>query len=278
MNPDYIVYDDTSVSYMTLPIFKRGIPAIKPESPTPEGKAEKTRAIAHQVANRLGIPAIHQSVNLWLYQRLIADNLPLMVWCHPIGEDFQVMAQVRSDLTIGQIEDMKLEDRRKYEPKEIKMFYRKQLGNLDQSIWAVSPAHDLVDLVSRMTEVAKPDLALEFALADRQKYCALPAVGGILSDYPAAANTWRFPDQVLLPISTKLAAQFEQRNMTRWMVVDLTGTTWEELLPEGIKGAAVLPEEAKAMGLTEAKNWIPNLDKVDTTTPYLEDFHAADIR
>jgi hypothetical protein len=82
----------------------------------------------------------------------------------------------------------------------------------------------------------------------RTDVVAIPTMGGLITDLPLSAESERrFPAAVCLKVSTKVVTDYE------FVVVDLLG--------DGV-GVALHPSEAKALGLEEAPNWLPDLTGV----------------
>jgi len=101
----------------------------------------------------------------------------------------------------------------------------------------------------------------------REELTAVPTMAGVLSDRGLRKLHGRFPDTVLLPVSQRLAEREQAKDgePVRWMVVEWQG-----------RGVAVTPDEAEAHGLTEARNWLPELDGVPFV-PQREDFAAIGL-
>lgn len=105
------------------------------------------------------------------------------------------------------------------------------------------------------------------AFVDRDTICAVPTIGGILSDVGISKLHNRFPDSVLLPVSVRLHNEHSKMRgrVPSFVVVEYQG-----------KGVAMLPVEAEALGLEEAPCWVPDLSGVKSI-PWPEDFKKAGI-
>ncbi|MCH8500253.1 MAG: hypothetical protein LAT63_17430 [Marinobacter sp.] len=101
---------------------------------------------------------------------------------------------------------------------------------------------------------------LEFV--GRDELCAVPTLGGILSDLGLEKLRERFPDSVILPVSRLLAAAHnsDKEDPPAFVVV-----SWEG------RGVALTPDEAEARSLQEAPNWVPDLSGVPSV-PEMKDF------
>ena len=91
-----------------------------------------------------------------------------------------------------------------------------------------------------------PVLPLEFSTS----VCAIPTIGGIVTDLPLSRHSeLRFPKAVQLPVTIAAAARAAKpRSGGTWMVVEYEG-----------RGVAMTVREAFERGLKEAPCWIPDL-------------------
>lgn len=99
----------------------------------------------------------------------------------------------------------------------------------------------------------------DIELVHRNTLCGVPTIGGILSYYGVKTLVhYGHQDHWLLPVTKRLLESYMNKQYPKFAVVNLRGTRWEHLLPEGVDGACVTKDEFLAMGLPEAPNWVPD--------------------
>lgn len=120
---------------------------------------------------------------------------------------------------------------------------------------------------ARSVSSVKPYVAVE-PIQFSDSYVAVPTMGGIITDFPLSRySQLRFPAQVVLPVSERLARIHEDGGRPSWLVVLYHG-----------KGVAMTVEEANSLGLCEAQNWIPDLTGVHSVPDVGEIKHFLETK
>lgn len=232
-NSEYAVFECDSDD----PLFKTG--KVASRVPT----FDRSEDIAKARADQEGTVAFPYKFHSWLYYRAMAVTGSLWLLRKPgmVSPMVSPMVEVTSSVT----QETLAVGFPSIEKAELAMELISKLFNS-----RMHPAEQ-----QKVEWVDNP----EIELVDRNTLCGVPTIGGILSDYGVRVLTgYGFKDEWLLPVSERLAEAYEDTNSPKFAVVNLRGTEWEHLLPDGIDGACVTKEEFLAMGLPEAPNWIPD--------------------